>query len=100
MLSEINTCRKRLERIEADPTLRFSGARWRAHEAVYPGSGAAEYAERYRERDAETLAEIEAALAEFEAKCPGDESAAYLRWLRDELAAGEGDEQLVLEMAA
>ena len=75
----------RLRIIQADPTLCHTSVRWLAHEAVYPGSGAAEQAERYRERDASKLAEVEASLVEFGSKAPDDEATAYLRWLRDEL---------------
>lgn len=76
----------RLARIEADPTLRHTGARWRAHEAAYPGSGGAERARLYAETDAVKLAEVEASLAEVEGQFPDDEAVAYLRWLRDELS--------------
>lgn len=84
--------RERLARIETDPNLRHSGARWRAHEAVFPGRGAAALAENYTARDAELRASFQALLAELLEKAPDEtDEIAYCEWALSELGASTGE---------
>jgi hypothetical protein len=82
------SARERLAALEADPTLRCTGARWRAHEKVFPGMGADVMVARYAGRDRATLGAVERCLAEFRERVPEDAgSIGYLVWLVEELAA-------------
>lgn len=83
------TAVERLERLEADPNLRHSGARWRLHQVVHPSSGAdAEtLVANYVQRDQKLIAEFEALLAELRESAPDDEAIGYCEWALGELRA-------------
>lgn len=90
-LAELAQARaSRLALLEADPSMRHTAARWDAHEAVYPGSGAA----TYRESDAELLAEVRESLAVLREKAPDDEATVYLAWMEAELTVSTAQEGL------
>lgn len=77
---------ERLKRCEHDPSMRHTAARWDLHEALYPGSGAADAAARYRESDAELLAQVRESLAVMREKAPDDHATQHLAWMESELA--------------
>lgn len=80
----------RLARLEADPTLCHTGARWRAHAYAYPESKsrALDLAASYAEKDEALRVELTETLAEFREKASDDVSSIrYLSWLADEMGA-------------
>ena len=79
----------RLETLQTDQNLKFSCARWFAHEDEYPGQGAMDViGPRMVEHDRKRLEQAQACLAELEEKVPRAELVAYMRWVVDELAGG------------
>lgn len=79
---------RRLARLQDDPNLRNSAARWRAHERCYPGSGAADViTPGLLARDKQMLADARELLADLREKAPGDEAIPYVEWMCAELAA-------------
>lgn len=75
-----------LDAMKADPTLRHTGARWRAHEAVFPGKGALDLAARCAARDAALAAKITVARDDHARKLGADhDETRYLDWLLEQL---------------
>lgn len=82
-----DAAREHLRQLEADPNLRHTAARWRAHDAVYPDSGACEMVARCLAADVHTLARFRTSLAEAREKLDASDPAiTYLAWLVDELS--------------
>lgn len=83
-IPDTSTPQARLAAYEADPNLRHTAARWRAHEQVFPGRGALAVIGNYERREPAQRQEVDIAVQEFTGKAPDDPATAYLTWVLEQ----------------